>query len=159
MLEKDQKSSSINVISDFFDKNKSLKILLPLLVIAIIAVMIVYSTMGGDSKPASTQLNSPNNGKLSGQAVDVLPQIERAKGSEIDKNIKDPFSSGNTAAIALKGIIIYEDKSTAIIETQESSYVVSEGDKVEGWTIKSIDSESVLLFSAEGNEITLKYEQ
>lgn len=46
MLEKDQKSSSINVISDFFDKNKSLKILLPLLVIAIIAVMIVYSTMG-----------------------------------------------------------------------------------------------------------------
>lgn len=159
MLKKGKMKSQGNVISDFFDKNKSLKILLPLMVVAIIAVIIVYSSLGYNSKPASTQLNPPKNSDLSGQKVDVLPQIQRTKFTEVDKNIKDPFSSGNTAAIALKGIILYEGKSTAILETQDSSYVVSDGDKVDGWTVKSIDAEQVLLISTEGNELTLKYDE
>ena len=158
MLEKDQKSSLKNALSNFFDQNKSLKVLLPLLVVAIAAVIIVYSSLMSNSNPASSQLNPTNNNKPTGPAVDVLPQIQRTKFTEVDKNIKDPFSSGNTATIALKGIILYEEKNTAILETQESSYVASEGDKVEGWTVKSIDAEQVLLISTEGNELTLKYD-
>lgn len=158
MLEKDQKSSLKNALSNFFDQNKSLKVLLPLLVVAIAAVIIVYSSLMSNSNPASSQLNPTNNNKPTGPAVDVLPQIQRTKFTEVDKNIKDPFSSGNTATIALKGIILYEEKNTAILETQESSYVASEGDKVEGWTVKSIDAGNVILTSAEGNELTLKYD-
>ncbi len=159
MLKKGKMKSQGNVISDFFDKNKSLKILLPLMVVAIIAVIIVYSSLGYNSKPASTQLNPPKNSDLSGQKVDVLPQIERAKVHEVDNNLKDPFSSGHISTIALKGTILYENKSTAILETQESSYIVGEGDSVEGWTIKSIETDNVILVSAEGNEFVLKYDE
>lgn len=159
MLEKDQKSSLKNALSNFFDQNKSLKVLLPLLVVAIAAVIIVYSSLMSNSNPASSQLNPTNNNKPTGPAVDVLPQIERAKVHEVDNNLKDPFSSGHISTIALKGTILYENKSTAILETQESSYIVGEGDSVEGWTIKSIETDNVILVSAEGNEFVLKYDE
>lgn len=158
MFGKGQKGRRKNDFADFINKNKSLKVLLPLLLISIIAVVIVYSTLGNNVKPASSQLNQQKNDENLGQAVDVLPQIERAKNPDIiiDDKTKDPFSSDN-AAMLLKGITIYKDKNTAIIETQNSAYVVCEGDVIEGWNVRRIDTDGVLLVNTEGNEYTLKY--
>lgn len=71
--------------------------------------------------------------------------------------LKDPFSSEGMT-MQLKGITLYEDRNTAILETQNNAYVVSEGNKIEQWTVQRIDMDSVLLVDSQGNEFILKYE-
>ncbi|NLM09183.1 MAG: hypothetical protein GX213_00025 [Clostridiaceae bacterium] len=158
MFDKGRKGRRKSNFTDFFNKNRSLTILLPLLLVSIIALIIVYSTMGNTAKPSSSQI-SLENGEMSGQIVDVLPQIERVKNTniKINENVKDPFSSEGMT-MQLKGITLYEDRNTAILETQNNAYVVSEGNKIEQWTVQRIDMDSVLLVDSQGNEFILKYE-
>lgn len=158
MFDKGRKGRRKSNFTDFFNKNRSLTILLPLLLVSIIALIIVYSTMGNTAKPSSS-LISLENGEMSGQIVDVLPQIERVKNTniKINENVKDPFSSEGMT-MQLKGITLYEDRNTAILETQNNAYVVSEGNKIEQWTVQRIDMDSVLLVDSQGNEFILKYE-
>jgi len=148
-----------NVFTDFFNKNKSLKFLLPLLLVSIAVLIIIYSSTGYFTKPASTQLNDLEKGDTSGQAVDVLPQIERVKSSDVanGKKTKDPFLSENIAMI-LKGVTLYENRNSAIIETKNSVYIVSEGDNFEKWYVREIGMEGVKLVDNEGNDFVLKYQ-
>lgn len=92
MFDKGRKGRRKSNFTDFFNKNRSLTILLPLLLVSIIALIIVYSTMGNTAKPSSSQI-SLENGEMSGQIVDVLPQIERVKNTniKINENVKRSF--------------------------------------------------------------------
>jgi type II secretory pathway component PulC len=146
-----------NILQEFFKTNKSMAVLLPVLVVAVIALVIFYSS--SDSKPVSGKQNDLTQAGISGQAVEILPQMERIKKPDTESGTgkRDPFISGGYS-LTLKGITLHDEKSTAIIETENRAYVVSAGDIIEdNWTIQRIDTTSVLLKTKEGNELILDY--
>jgi len=163
-----------SALSEFFKKNKSLTVLLPVLIIGIIAVIIIYTSQGSQSKPASSgisptkaaQSDSSNNNisagsGLNGPSVEVLPNMERNTKSyvSIDSNMNDPFAS-DEPVMRLKGILLSGENSTAIIETEYIAHVVSVGDKInDTWSVAKISGEGVVIKGREGNEAVLKLEQ
>ncbi len=167
-------SGKQSAISDFFKKNKSLTVLLPVLLIGVIAMVIIYTSQGNRSRPASAgvspttaeqQANDTNNNagagsNLPGQSVEILPMMERntKPDASIDTNMKDPFASGEPV-MRLKGIMLSGESSTAIIEAENTALVVCEGDKIgDAWSVVKIADESVVLKGREGNEAVLKFE-
>jgi len=160
-------------ITDFFNKNRSLVVLLPLLVVMIIAVIILYST--GDKPPKNTEnytvSSSKNqNGNLSastgnsddipsGTKVEVLPQTERTidqesknveNQNEKDKNGSNSLNPFDTP-MKLAGIILGNNcSSVAIIETNNNSFVVKEGEFVNKvWKVLRIEEKGVLLINGD----------
>ena len=157
MSDKGMKSRQKNNFHEFFKKYKSMVVLLPVLAAAVIALIILYSD--SDSKPVSGKQYDVAEAGIAGQAVEILPQMERIKKPEAESGLskRDPFALGELS-LTLKGITQYKEKSTAIIETENRAYVVSAGDIIEdNWTIQRIDTTSVLLKTKEGNELILDY--
>lgn len=163
------KTGKNKAITEFFQKNKSLAVLLPVLVIGIIVIIAVYSKPGNQVKPISSNTNpntidsikTNNDAGLVGSTVEILPQMQRITKPEGLKNaeIKDPFALKTGAqVIVLKGIAYNGDSSTAIIETENRAYVVSAGDKVgERWNVVKVNQQSVVLEDGEGNALTLDF--
>lgn len=160
-------------ITDFFNKNRSLVVLLPLLVVMIIAAIILYST--SDKPPKNTEnytvSSSKNqNGNLSdstgsstdipmGNKVEVLPQTERTIDQE-SKNVENQNEKGKNESnslnpfdtpMKLAGIILGNNgSSVAIIETNNSSFVVKEGEFVNKvWKVLRIEEKGVLLINGD----------
>ncbi len=162
MAEKGMKGRKKSAFLEFFKKNKSMTVLLPLLLIAILFLIIVYSGFLGKSKPASA-IPSQNNGlpeNLTGHTVEILPQMQRITQPDVSaqSQSRDPFSSSGTVLV-LKGITLSED-NTAIIETENSVHIVSAGDIIEEtWNVEEIREDGVVLKGKEGTETLLSYEQ
>lgn len=157
-------------LPDFFKKNKSLIVLLPVLALGIVAVIILYAKPGTPKKPVSastppkttvTPEKKNNETALNGNNVEILPQMERVTKPELpaEGDIRDPFASEKAPPVmTLKGIAFSGDKSTAVIETEDRAYVVSAGDKVaEQWNVVKIEPQSVTLQDIDGNSIILEF--
>jgi type II secretory pathway component PulC len=152
----------------FLKENKTLAVSAPILVILIIAVIILYSSMGSQDAqgilPALTE-NAPAG--LEGTRVEILPQTERttsgtaqdAQGEaapETGGGAKNPFNS----PVTLKGIIVRDDnKGAAILETGGKTLIVSKDDTLEnGMTVGDISLDKVILID-NGKDIELKMER
>lgn len=160
MSEQAAKERKKNAFSEFFRENKSLKVLLPILVVGIIAIIILYSNPDGGAKPASSDLTSQDTNQtgLYGKTVEVLPQMERITDPGVSlAQVRDPFSS-NVVVPVLKGITLSGEKNTAIVETENRAYVVCTGDIIgDAWTVEEIDASGVVLKGKDGNEITISF--
>lgn len=152
------------VITDFFNKNRSLVVLLPLLAIMIVIVIILYSsnyTVSSSKNQTGNLSASTGNGAdiPSGNKVEVLPQTERAidknnengeNQSEKTKNGSDPLNPFDKP-MKLAGIILGSNgSSVAILETNNSSFVVKEGEFVNKvWKVLKIEEKGVLLINGD----------
>jgi len=145
-------SISKTAFRKFLNENKSLKIMLPFLVVGII-VLIVFSVSGGfknDGQSIPSSQNSEDYITADGNISDDLPRVE-VLPQTIRSNPevkKDPFE----AVMKLVGIISSEKKSTAIIEWGEYSYIVQTDEKVgdSDWRVSKIGTNSITLVS--GND-------
>lgn len=145
------RSESNSPLKKFFEENKSLKFLLPLLLLLVIAVIIVNFVLGRDAAD-TTSGNPPGITDPAAlekqQKVEVLPQIIRSGSSgEVDVN-KDPFAD----PMKLVGVVYSETKPTAIINWGNYSYIVGLDDIVgdSKWQVTGIGKDNITLDS--GNE-------
>lgn len=158
MFESGSRGRKKSAFSEFIKKNKSLVYLLPILVVVILVAIILKLKPAKQMKPPS----QPNVGATTDALkVEVLPQMERVKPSEdIDfTKTNDPFSTNDTVAFSLKGVLLSEEKDAAIIETGSRTYIVSAGDSIGSyWVVEKIDDKKVTLIDRDGNDlvITLK---
>lgn len=150
----------------FFEQNKTLAFLLPVLLIMIVVVVIIYIPKG--DKPTDSIPVSAENVAAQSNKVDVLPQTERVINEETankgestattndDKAVKDPF----VGPMTFSGVLINSNgDNIAVIEGNGKSYVVRKGDMIgDSIQVDSISAEEVVL---KGNErtIVLKLEQ
>lgn len=159
MSEESIKHKKESAFSEFFKKNRSLTVLLPILTVGLIVVVILYSNPDGLVTPASSDLTS-NGAKqtLNGRTVEVLPQMERVTKPDVTPSARDPFSSHTAIVPVLKGITLSDGKNTAIVETENRVYVVGTGDNIgDTWAVKKIDASGVVLEGTDGNEVVLSF--
>jgi len=160
-------------VIEFFEKNRSLVFLLPLLVIMLVVLIVLYSSgnkanknnenytvSGGKNQSGSISASTGNGIDLpSGNKIEVLPQTEREtekaaedKGSEnvANKGTSNPANPFD-APMKLSGIILNnKGSSVAIIETNNTSYVVKEGEFVNNiWKVEKIEEKGVLLVNGD----------
>ena len=128
-------------MSSFFEKNPIMKILLPVILIAIafiVAIMIIFQGINTDT-------DVDENITAAGQAVVILPQEERTETETLAEGV-DPFSEDVLANAKVTGIIYNSDGyRTAILQSKYGAYTVQVGDMVgsSDWYVVAIDDSSV----------------
>lgn len=147
----------------FLKENRTIVYTFPILIVLIIAVIIVYSNLGGKkpdntSTPAMAESSAGNN-------IEILPQTQRAvetgagAGSDAAKGVqaaKDPFSG----PVTLKGVLTRADgNNMAIIEGDGKSYIVKKDDVIEGNLLVESISENEVLVKQNNQEISLRLPQ
>ncbi len=162
----------------FIKENKTLVISIPILVILIILVVIIYSSMGGEQVdkvlPALVE-NAPAD--MTGNQVEVLPQIERETGNEpasgsdkisggtdgatdeagltaSDGSVKNPFSG----RVKLTGIVIDGNGSMAVLEIGGKTYIATEKAVLDNGVIVSSISFDKVMLRDNGKDIELSLE-
>ncbi|MEG2038427.1 MAG: hypothetical protein RRZ73_01735, partial [Oscillospiraceae bacterium] len=157
MADKDLNISGEKTTDSTVKKKKSLnEIQIPnRIVFAVIGVLILggvawYLIWGRNpSAPTTNQNGVTYSEEASPDAspVEVLPQSVRNFGAA--SSTKDPFASDQALGdVKLMGTVTNSNgKSTAIISTETSSYIVSLGDIVAGscWSVTKITANSVTL--------------
>ncbi len=134
------------------DKNKTLKIALPVL---LVIVMIVWGPVlfGSGSKGKS---NSVNKGNIGSSDLTALPRSgnqKRAKTQYAEWG-QNPFMLKRAPkALYIEGIMWDANDPKAII----NSSILGVGDKVESKTIIEITPNSVILKDEKGKEVELTY--
>ncbi|MBQ5994948.1 MAG: hypothetical protein IJL63_03725 [Clostridia bacterium] len=135
-------------LASFFEKNPKMKIILPAVFVAIAVVVAALIIISG----ARTNIDVDDNISVAGQAVEVLPQVERRKTDEIADEI-DPFSEDVIANAKLTGVLYAADGYyIATLETDKASYpTLQVGDKIGNseWMVDSIDSDSITVSCGE----------
>lgn len=163
----DQKTAKSN-FSRFLKDNRTLMISIPVLIIAVIVALVLYSNMSGSGGLDANAPVLPGiiPADMHGNQVEVLPQTERttgddgtaisAKNSASDGLVKNPFDD----PVRLTGVLIKEDgESVAILEAGAKTFIVKVGDTLEnGMAVVNISLDSVLLDDY-GNEIQLSLKQ
>lgn len=139
-------------VKKFFEVNKSLVYLLPVLVVLLVVLIIVLSGQGNKSIDTSGKKDDFYTGDNLPKEpqVDVLPQFKRTESSvNVDK---DPFGE----PMKLTGIVLSDNKPVAIIVADGYSYVAGIDDIVgeKSWKVVCIEKDSVTLKSNE-ESITL----
>lgn len=134
----------------FLKENKSFKYMFPILFVLIILLILFYSGAFRDPSPSSeamaSQTASASENALSGQPqVEVLPQIIRSTNEESIKVGKDPFET----PMKLAGVIYTGERSSAIVESGNVSYIVQLNDTIgeSSWTVTLIEADSITLES------------
>lgn len=137
----------------FLKENRTLAISIPILIVLIIAVLIIYSGMGGENVknvvPALME-NAPAD--MSGNQIEVLPQTERDTGADTttesgeeeksDGEVKDPFAG----PVTLTGIVVSDGDGMAILEVGGKAVIARENDVLSsGLTVSSISIDKVIL--------------
>lgn len=152
----------------FFEQNKSLVFMLPVLLILIVVVIIIYIPKGGGQADNVPVMADNANTTEQGNRVEVLPQTERVVSEEAadkaesaaadntDKSVKDPF----VAPMSFTGVLINSNgDNIAILEGNGKSYVVRKGDMLGDSTqVDSISAETVILKNGD-RTVELKLEQ
>jgi len=159
------KKEELTGFKKFANENKSLLFTIPVFVVLLVIVLFVYVFNG--NKPVDTVKSTPMPTKTisnedvatstptptdtdSSTEVTTLPDSERTKDS--DETYRNPFA----LPYKVSGII-YDSKggSVTIIEAENKSYILKEGDKAEKYfTVLKIDKNSVII-EVEGEELTL----
>lgn len=148
---KSNKGMNSSAIKKFFEVNKSLVYLLPVLLVLLVVLIVVLSGQGNsiDTSDKTDDFYSGDNLSKEPQ-VDVLPQFKRTESSV---NVgKDPFGE----PMKVTGIVLSDNKPVAIIVADGCSYVAGIDDIVgeKSWKVVSIEKDSVTLKSNE-ESITL----
>lgn len=133
-----RKGSSVTA---FFEKNPKMKIILPALFI-IIAVIVAIIIIASGAK-TDVELNEGND--VAGQAVAVLPEIERTESVTVASGV-DPFAEDVIANAKVTGMVYNSDGYwTAIVQTPYASYNLQVGDYVGNseWLVESITASTV----------------
>ncbi len=140
-----------SAIKQFFEENKSLTFLIPVLIVLIIVAAVVL-LKSDKTIEVSSDLSAEAGFENENQVI-ILPQITRTTGDDSIALKKDPFNS----PMLLTGIIYSEERSLAILESDNLSCIVAVGSTVgdSSWKVISIDKESVTL-SNESENITLE---
>jgi hypothetical protein len=150
-----RKSDNDSAFKKFLDQNKSLKFLLPLLVVLIVVVIIVNLGSGKDKEVVAENPPGVNDQiDINQPQVDVLPQIIRSDSSEKVDVKKDPFSE----PMRLVGVVYSESRSTAIIKWGNYSFIVEKEDFIgdSRWKVVEIKKDKITLESdAERIDLTL----
>ena len=135
-------------LASFFEKNPKMKIILPVVLVAIAVVVAVLIVISG----AKADIDVDENISVAGQAVEVLPQIERKKEEAVDDEV-DPFSEDVIANAKLTGVLYNADGYyVAVLETEKSSFPsLQVGDKIGNseWMVDAIDSDSITVSCGE----------
>lgn len=135
-------------LASFFEKNPKMKIILPAVVVAIAVVVAALIIISG----ARTNIDVEEDVSVAGQAVEVLPQIERRKTEEIADDV-DPFSDDVIANAKLTGVLYVADGYyIATLETEKASYpTLQVGDNIgsSDWMVDAIDSDSITVSCGE----------
>ncbi|MGI6084351.1 MAG: hypothetical protein ACOYIF_02755 [Acetivibrionales bacterium] len=143
-------------IKKFFNENKSLAFMTPILVILIIAAIVINLSLSNDKETAkvdpgvsSSDENIPID--TTQPQVDVLPQIIRSDDSEVIEQQKDPFES----PMHLAGVVYSSAKSAAVIEWGGYSYIVGLNDKVgnSDWRVTRIEKDCIALDNGSDSRI------
>ncbi len=156
-----------SVFKRFLKENKSLAVSIPILVILLIAVIIIYFSMGSAKKTEAVTAAAESTSAPS-QTIEILPNTERTINDSTSGNssknaessstttIKDPFSG----PLKLVGILVDSDGSgIAVIEANSTSYIVSKNDVLENnMTVTDISVDSVTLKN-DDRELELKLEK
>jgi type II secretory pathway component PulC len=150
----------------FLNENKSLAVSIPILAVLLIAVVIIYFSLGStknqEAVPTASEILNAQ-----AQTIEILPNTERAtsdsnneqKNTSSPKDegeIKDPFSG----PVSLTGVLVdSQGNGIAVIEANNKSYIVRKGDILENnMTVGSISEDKVIL-KDQDREITLKLEK
>lgn len=153
-----------SAIQTFFKENKSLAVMLPVLVVLIIAMIVIYSGNGdaGKAEPVTSDIAaspSPGTGTVpvDQPKVEVLPQVVRKTASQGESaSINDPFEE----PMKLSGILTNSrGEAIAIIESAGISYIVRPDDNIgeTPWKVVSIYESSVMLdFNGESQLLKLE---
>lgn len=140
-----RKSDSDSALKKFFDENRSLKFLLPLLAVLIV-VMIIVNLRGVKEKGTVSQVPSNTAGQIdtNQQQVEVLPQIIRSDSNDIDIK-KDPFKE----PMRLVGVVYSKSRPTAVVKWGSYSYIVEKEDFLgdSDWKVVEIDKNQITLES------------
>jgi len=152
-MEKKEKHVRSSAFKRLLEQNPSLKIMLPLLGVLLVAgviVLIISLPPGGNKTPAPGPSASPQVGDQ-GTSIEVLPQTER---DDTVSPAKDPFT-GVDGMMSLNGIVTSSDGfESAIISVGSSSYIVSADQEVgtTGWKIRDIGEGSVVLYQGDDQQ-------
>ncbi|MBN2852260.1 MAG: hypothetical protein JXQ23_05925 [Clostridia bacterium] len=151
----------------FVAENKSLLFTIPVFAVLLIIVLFVYVFNGNNKNdqvevvsptPSASAVSNTQTAKptstpaptTSGTEVTTLPDTERDKDS--DEILRNPFAS----PYKVSGII-YDSKggSVAIVEAENKSFIVKEGDNAENYfTVLNIERDSVII-EVDGETITI----
>lgn len=130
-----------SALTAFFEKNPKMKIILPALVIMIAVVVAALIILSG----ATTDTELEEGNEVAGQAVAVLPEIERTESATAAEGV-DPFAEDVIANAKITGMVYNSDGYwTAIVQTPYASYNLQVGDYVgkSEWLVEAIDDSSV----------------
>jgi len=151
------KSNSVGntAFQKFLNENKSIKYMLPILIVLIIVFLIMMFSgsfkAGKNSIPSSQysegSIPSDNDIDDTLPLVEVLPQTTRSNNQGNSEVKKDPFE----AIMKLVGVVYSSEKPTAIIEWGDYSYIVKLNDKVgdSDWSVANIEKDSITLVSGD----------
>ena len=126
----------------FFENNPKMKIILPLILLLIAATVAVVFIVSGVKTDADV---TQKPGQLQGEAVNVMPMLERPKGDALVDGA-NPFDEDAIANARLKGTLYNPNGYyTAIVETKTHSYILQTGDYVANsdWLVDKIKKDSV----------------
>ncbi len=131
-----------NPVLAFFDKNPKMKIILPLILLLIAAAVAVAFIVTGAKTDVDVNTDA---GKPQGEAVDVMPMLERPIGEALEDGA-NPFDEDAIANAKLKGTMYNSNGYwTALVETKTHSYVLQVGDYVSNsdWLVEEINDNSI----------------
>ena len=138
----------------FFDKNPKMKIIIPIVLIAIsvlVAIVIIVTT-------ESPEFDTTPVGGGEAQNVDVLPEdVRELENIELaDGNVFDEVDLANAKVTA----IVYNSEGyyTATLQTKlkPDGVTIKVGDKIGEWLVESIDDNEVV-FTLGEEVVVIKY--
>lgn len=144
-----KRSDNDSAFKKFLDENKSLKFMLPILIVLVVALIIINFVTGRNKKTVSKDADDNNAPIAANQhQVEVLPKIIRTDDESKQDVNRDPFSE----PMKLVGVIHSESRSAAIIEWGNYSYIVRNGETVgeSNWKVIEIKKDKLTLESAAG---------
>jgi hypothetical protein len=151
----------------FLKENRTLAVSFPILAILLIAVIIIYASMGNSKSQGAVPVVAENT-NAPAQTIEILPNTVRdidnndsgsdQKSTDSTSNaaIKDPFSG----PITLVGVLVdAKGGGMAVIEANNKSYIVRKDDILENnMTVSSISADQVTLKDND-REMILKLEK
>lgn len=140
--------SQNSAIKQLFQENKLLTFLVPVFLVALIILAAVHLLRTDKSIEASLDESVEAGFETENQVI-ILPQLTRSIDDESNAIKKDPFKS----PILLTGIIYSEERSLAILVSDDLSCIVGVDDTVGDslWKVLSINKKSVTLTNGSEN--------
>ena len=128
-------------------------ILLGLIAVCALVFFLMQKKPAADAAGGASSTSYADAADPGAVEVEVLPQTVRSFDGG---TVKNPFAADDLSSIRVMGIVSNSNgKSTAIIESDVTSFVVSVGDVMpeSSWKVEDIGSNSVTFVSGESRKI------